>query len=57
MISSALAMEKVLTLTNWDRVTYIYASKLTIVDSDNGLSTGRHQAITWPIAGTLLIDP
>ena len=30
-------------------------NKLTIIGSDNGLSPGRHQAITWTNAGILLI--
>ena len=36
-------------------VTHIYAGYLTIIGSDNGLSPGRRQAITWTNAGTLLI--
>ena len=36
----------------------IYASvNYTIFGSDNGLSPGRRQAITWPNAGILLIGP
>ena len=42
-------------LTHWGRVTHICVSKLTIIDSDNGLSPGRHQAIIWTNAGILLI--
>ena len=34
-------------LTNWGRVTHICVNKLTIIDSDNGLPPGRHQAIIW----------
>ena len=34
-------------LTHWGRVTYICVSKLTIIGSDNGLSSGRRQAIFW----------
>ena len=34
---------------------HICASKLTIIDSDNGLSPGRYQAIIWTNAGILLI--
>ena len=30
-------------------------SKLTIIGSDNGLSPGRRQAISWTNAGILLI--
>ena len=32
-------------------------SKLTIIDSDNGLSPGQRQAIIWTNAGILLIWP
>ena len=39
------------------RVTYICVSKLTIIGSDHGLSTGRRQAIIWTNAGILLIRP
>ena len=42
-------------LTHWGRVTHICVSKLTIIDSDNGLSPGRRQAIIWTNAGILLI--
>ena len=42
-------------LTHWGRVTHIY--KLTIIGSDNGLSPGRRQAITWTNVGILLIGP
>ena len=42
-------------LTHWDRVTHICVSKRTIIGSDNGLSPGRRQAITWTNAGILLI--
>ena len=34
-------------LTHWGRVTHICIIKLTIIDSDNGLSPGRRQAIVW----------
>ena len=43
-------------LTHWGRVTHICADNLTIIDSDNGLSPGRHQAIIWTNAGILLIE-
>ena len=42
-------------LTHWARVTHICVSKLTIIGLDNGLSPGRHQAITENNAGILLI--
>ena len=34
-------------LTHWGRVTHIYVSKLTIIDSDNGFALMRCQAIIW----------
>ena len=42
-------------LTHWGRVTHICVSKLTIIDSDNGLSPDRRQAIIWTNAVILLI--
>ena len=42
-------------LTHWGRVTHICVSKLTTIDSDNGLSPSRRQAIIWTNAGILLI--
>ena len=44
-------------LTHWGRVTHICVSNLTTIGSVNGLSPGRHQAITWTNAGILLIGP
>ena len=44
-------------LTHWGRVTHICVGVLTIIGSDNGLSPGRRQAITWTNAGILLIGP
>ena len=44
-------------LTHWGRVTHICVSKLSIIDSDNGLSPERRQAIIWTNAGILLIGP
>ena len=44
-------------LTHWGRVTHICVGKITIIDSDNGLSPGRRQAIIWTNAGILLIGP
>ena len=42
-------------LIHWGRVTHLCVDKLTIIGSDNGLSPGQRQAITWPNAGILLI--
>ena len=44
-------------LIHWGRVTHICIDNLTVIGSDYGLSPGRHQAIIWTIAGTLLIGP
>ena len=44
-------------LTHWGLVTHICVDNLTIIGSDNGLSPGRHQAITWTNVGILLIEP
>ena len=43
--------------THWGRVTHICVDNLTNIDSDNGLSPGRRQAIIWTNAGILLIWP
>ena len=45
------------TLNHWGRATHICIRKLTIIDSDNGLSPDRHQAIIWTNAGILVIGP
>ena len=44
-------------LTHWGRVTHICVGKLTIIGSNNGLSPGRRQAITWTNVRILLIRP
>ena len=44
-------------LTHWGRVMHICVRKLTIIGSDNGLSSGVCQAIIWSNAGTLLVGP
>ena len=43
------------TLTHWGRVTHICVSKLSIINSNNGLAPDRRQAIIWTNAGILLI--
>ena len=60
IVGGVLAMHRIrasaaVVLTHWGRATHIRASKLTIIDSDNGLSPGRRQAIIWPNAGIFLI--
>ena len=42
------------TTPHWGRVTHICVGKLTVIDSDNGLSPGRRQAIIWTNAVILL---
>ena len=42
-------------LTHWGRVTHICVNKLATIDSDNGLSPGRCQAIISTNAGIMLI--
>ena len=42
-------------LTHWGHVTHICVSEIIIIDSDNGLSPGRRQAIIWANAEILLI--
>ena len=44
-------------LPHWGRMTRICASNLTIIGSDDGLSPGRRQALTWTNCGILLIGP
>ena len=50
-------LHPLLPLTHWGRVTHISLCNLTIVGSDNGLSPGRRQAITWTNVEILLIGP
>ena len=53
-----LTVQGILTmLTHWGQVTHICVIKMTIIGSENGLSPGRRQAITWTNAGILLIGP
>ena len=42
-------------LIQWGRVTHICVDELTIIGSDNSLSPGRRQAITWTNVVILLI--
>ena len=42
-------------LPHWGPVMHICVGKLTIIGSDNGLSSGRHQTIIWTSAVMLLI--
>ena len=46
-----------LALTHWGRVTHICVGNLAIIGSDNGLASGRRQAIIWTNAKILLIGP
>ena len=40
-----LRLNTLINITHWGRVTHICVNKLTIIGSDNGLSTGRLEAI------------
>ena len=42
-------------LTHWGRATHICVGKLTIIGSNNGVSTRRRQTIIWTNAGIMLI--
>ena len=44
-------------LNHQGRLTHIWVNKLTLIGSDNGLSPGRHQAITWNSAELFSIGP
>ena len=44
-------------LTRCGRVIHMCVSDLTIIDSDNGMSPSRRQAIIWTNTGILLIPP
>ena len=44
-------------LTHWGRLTHLCVDDITIIGSDNGLSSARRQAIIWTNAGILLIEP
>ena len=50
-------LEMWLWLTHWGRVTHIWVGTNTNIGSDNGLSPGQCQAITWTNARILLIGP
>ena len=51
------SIEFIIALTHWGRVTHICVGNLTIIGSDNGLSSGWGQAIIWTNAGILLVGP
>ena len=42
-------------LTHRGRVTHVCGIKSTLIDSDNGVSPGQHQAIIWTNAELLSI--
>ena len=44
-------------LNHWGRVTHVCVGKLTIIDSDNGLSPEQRKTIIWTNAGILSIGP
>ena len=55
-VPGATPLDKPHQLTHWGRVTHVCVGKLIIIDSDNGLSPGRRQAIIWTNARILLIS-
>ena len=57
MTVMAMLIIRIEWLTHRGRVTHICVGNLTIIASDNGLSPGRRQAITWTNVGILLIGP
>ena len=57
MKNDQLGFSSYILLTHWSQVTHICVSKLTSIGSDNGLSPGRRQDITWTNDGILLIGP
>ena len=44
-------------LTHWGQVMHMCVSKIIIIGSDKGFSSGRGQATVWTNAGILLIGP
>ena len=44
-------------LTHWGRVMHICIEDLTIIGSDNGLSSPRRQAINWTNVEYYQVDP
>ena len=42
-------------LSNWGRMIHICVGKVTSIGSDNGLMSGRRQAIIWTNAEILFI--
>ena len=52
-----LETQIIFTLSHWGRVKHICVSKLIIIGSNNGLSSGQRQAIVWNNIGIFLIGP
>ena len=57
LVNSLVLVTVVMILTHWGRVTHLCVGKLNSIASDNGLSPGRRQAITWTNLGILFIGP
>ena len=55
--STAHLIGPIVLSSHWGRVTHTCHRNLTTIDSDNGLSPGRRQAIIWTNAGILLTWP
>ena len=51
------AMDNASSLTHWGWLMHIWVSKLTIIDSHNGLSPDQWQPIIWTNAAILSIRP
>ena len=57
ILNATSGFDQVAFSTHWGRVTDICVSKLTIIGSDNGLSSGRRQVLIWTHAGIGLTGP
>ena len=57
IIYSIVILLAINVLTRWGRVVYMCVSILPVISSDNGLTSGRRQAIIWTNAWMLLIGP
>ena len=55
--SLVFSTTRLIALTHWGRVTYMFFSTPTIMRLDNGLASGQCQAIIWTGDGILLIGP
>ena len=56
-MTTAMMIEGMATVRLTHRVTHICVSKIITIRSDDGLSSGRRQAIIWTNAEILVISP